>query len=111
MSRIDIGSSVSPEKLSGNTRGFAGAGAVGRPAFVFGFAGVGSFDALSKIAPRSLAFGEESIPVSTITCALAALAASGEAAKAIAITVPRLILISQLWGHFRLMASTSIRAC
>src|SRR5688572_463778 len=72
MWRIDIGSSVSPENESGNTRGFAGVDA-GReaPVFFLGFATVGSPDALSKMAPRSLILGEERIPVSTMTCALA----------------------------------------
>lgn len=109
MSRTDIGSSVSPEKLSGNTLGVEGAAAVEGPAFVLGFAGFGSLEALSKIAPRSLAFGEESIPASTITCVLAGMATSADAAKTIAARIRDWMLTPQLWRRFRLIASTSIR--
>jgi hypothetical protein len=109
MSRTDIGSSVSPEKLSGNTLGFGGVVAA-EARFVFGFAGFGSLDALSKMAPRSLTFGEESIPVSTITCVRAGVATSAEAATPIAMRKPGLMFTLQLCGRFRLIASTFIRA-
>jgi len=106
MSSTDIGSSVSPEKLSGNTRGAAGAaGAVGRPAFVFGFAGVGSFEALSKIAPRSLPFGEESIPVSTITCDRAGVAVNTAATKRTAVRTRGFLLTRLFCGRCRVIAS------
>src|SRR5688572_31767965 len=82
MWRIDIGSSVSPENESGNTLGFAGVDAGrGAPGFFLGFAAVGSPEALSKMAPRSLILGEDSTPVSTRTCARAGTATCAAARK------------------------------
>src|SRR5687767_15213985 len=93
MWRIDIGSSVSPENESGNTLGFAGVDAGrGAPGFFLGFAAVGSPEALSKMAPRSLILGEDSTPVSTRTCARAGTATCAAARKTIAVKMLELTL-------------------
>src|ERR1051326_5460364 len=115
MSRIDIGSSVFPENVSGKTRGFAGVvAACETPVFTLvpagvaaGFAVAGSFIALSHLAlsgSTAFVFGAR-IPSSTMTCALAVVA-SVEATNTTATTIFRMgtlrvDLFSQSWRYIR----------